>query len=80
MLDELKTGRKTVGLKQTQKAVRDRYVKKVFIARDADERVIRPILEECGNLGIPVETAETMQELGAACGIDVGAAMAAILE
>ncbi|MFW0860994.1 MAG: L7Ae/L30e/S12e/Gadd45 family ribosomal protein [Dethiobacter sp.] len=79
-LDGLKLARRTVtGLKQTQKAVENGKAKHVFIARNADESVTRPVLEICTQKGIPVTMVETMAELGKACCIKVQAAMAAVL-
>jgi len=79
LLDELKAGKKTVGVKETQKAVRDGRVRALFIAEDADEKLVRPLVALCGQAGVPVEKVGTMRELGALCGIDVGAAAAGLL-
>ena len=79
-LERLKQARRTVtGMKQTQKAVENGKVEHVFIARNADERVTRPVLEICAQKGIPVTMVETMAELGKACCMKVQAAMAAVL-
>ncbi|EEG77809.1 L7Ae/L30e/S12e/Gadd45 family ribosomal protein [Dethiobacter alkaliphilus] len=79
-LENLKQARQTVtGTKQTQKAVECGKARHVFIARDADERVTRPIAQACGQKDIPVTVVETMDELGKACNIKVSAATAAIL-
>lgn len=80
MLDELKTNNKIVGLKQTRRGIIEGKVTKVFIAEDADSRITTPLIEECKNNGIEVEYAKTMMELGAVSGIDVGAAVAAIVK
>ncbi|MDA8443084.1 MAG: ribosomal L7Ae/L30e/S12e/Gadd45 family protein [Peptococcaceae bacterium] len=71
---------KTVGLKQTQKALEKGLVKLVFIADDAEQHVTRPLLKLCSERDVPVEQVTTMEELGKACGIEVGAATAAIVE
>lgn len=79
-LEKLKQARHAVtGTKQTQKAVDCGKARHVFIARDADERVTRPILEVCEQKVIPVTLVETMDELGKACNIKVSAATAAIV-
>ncbi|MBS4008577.1 MAG: ribosomal L7Ae/L30e/S12e/Gadd45 family protein [Clostridium sp.] len=79
-LERLKLARRMVtGMKQTQKAVESGKAEQVFVARNADERVIRPVLEICKQKGIPVTMVETMAELGKACSIKVEAAMAAVL-
>ncbi len=72
--------RKTVGAKQTQKALEKGQVKVVYIARDAEDRVTSPLLHICEEKGIEVVFVDSMQELGNACGIKVGAALAAVLE
>lgn len=80
-LDEIKNGAPTVvGVKQTQKAILRNEAVGVVTAADADEHVTGPIRVLCENRGIPGETAPTMQELGKACGIHVGAAVAAVLK
>lgn len=80
MLDELNTKNRVVGLKQTQRAITECKVKKIFIADDADPRVINPILAECEKLNIEIEHIESMADLGNASGIEVSAAVAAILK
>ncbi|MDR0670683.1 MAG: ribosomal L7Ae/L30e/S12e/Gadd45 family protein [Oscillospiraceae bacterium] len=68
-----------MGLKQTRKALIDGAAKSVFVARDAEARVRQPMLALCEETGVPVFWADTMAELGCACGIEVGAAVAAVL-
>ena len=79
MLEELKTGPIVVGLKQLRKALKDDGVRKVYLARNAEPRLVEPIEAQCREKDIPVAWVETMAELGAACGIEVGAAAAAAL-
>ena len=50
------------------------------VADDADVRVVQPLLDACAEARVNVEKVATMQELGKACGIHVGAATAAILK
>ena len=71
---------KTVGYKQTLKKIEQGLAQKVYIAKDAEEKILRPILEMCQNQGIPVVEVETMAELGRASGIQVGSAVSAILK
>lgn len=81
MLDEtLKNSRhKTVGVKQTQRALEKGIVRQVFIAKDAEQHVLRPIIESCSSRGIEMVEIPTMSDLGKACGIEVGAAVAALI-
>jgi large subunit ribosomal protein L7A len=76
----LKNGAKTVvGVKQTQKAIASSKAKMVLIAVDADEHVTAALVKACLQNQVPCEKGVSMQELGKACGIHVGAAAAAIL-
>lgn len=80
MLENLKCSNKTVGLKQSMKALENGTVKQVFIAKDADERVVGKVKELCQKSNLPITDVDTMKQLGKACGIDVGAAVACILK
>jgi large subunit ribosomal protein L7A len=73
------TGKKVVGAKQTEKAIKSGQAKIVYIAEDAEAKVTAPILELCKQNNVEVVFVETMKKLGMLCGIDVGAATACIL-
>ena len=79
MLDELKTQRKVVGVKQLRKSLKSGQVVRAFIAANADPRLTEPLEEECVRLGVELIVVPTMAELGKACGISVGAAAAGLL-
>ncbi len=80
-LEALKqAARRTVGVKQTEKAVARQAAELVFIGSDADERVTGKLKELCQTNGVPVVATESMIEVGRACGINVKAAAAAILK
>ena len=79
MLDELKTQRKVVGIKQLRKSLKEGQVACAFVARNADPRLTDPLTEECSRLGVELIEVPTMAELGKACGISVGAAAAGLL-
>ncbi|AQS57957.1 ribosomal L7Ae/L30e/S12e/Gadd45 family protein [Desulforamulus ferrireducens] len=80
-LEPLKTARKkTIGAKQTAKAVERQQAKQVFWAADAEARVVDPILRNCSSKNIPTIKVDSMKELGRACNIEVGCAIAAIIE
>lgn len=72
-------GKKAVGVKQTSKAIKGGKALKVYIARDAEEKVTKPIIDLCGQNNIEIIYVNTMKELGHMCGIDVGAATAALI-
>ena len=73
-------GRKiVVGSKQLRKALQAGRAECVFLAENADPAITDPIAEMCGKLHIQITWVRTMAELGRACGIEVGAAAAAVL-
>lgn len=79
MLNALHTGKKVMGVKQTRRAVRDGVAVRVFLARDADPALTDPVKTQCLAVGIPLCEQFTMRELGRAAGIQVGAAVAALV-
>ena len=80
MLDELKSARKVVGIKQLRKSLKGGQIVSAYLAEDADPRLTDPIRTECAALGVELVTVATMAELGRACGISVGAAAAGLLQ
>ena len=80
MLENLKSSKKSVGIKQTLKSVLSGNAIHVFIAEDADEKVVNELKEVCKKSSIQIEYVENMKVLGKACGIDVGAAVACLLK
>ena len=78
MLSELETMHKVVGAKQTKRALNAGHAAKVFLAEDADPRVTQPMEQLAEQNGVPVEWIAAMKQLGAACGIAVGSAVAAV--
>lgn len=79
MLDKLENGIHVVGAKQTKRAIADGTAQLIFLAADADPSVTQPVEALCKEKDISVETVSTMKELGQACGIAVGASVAALL-
>lgn len=82
MLDDSlkKAQNMVIGLKQTRRALEKDLVCSVYVAKDADNRLLKPIMEMCQNKHIQLKEVPSMTELGKACGIKVGAAVVAILE
>jgi large subunit ribosomal protein L7Ae len=75
------TGKVRKGTNETTKAVERKHAKLVIIAEDVEPPEIvahLPLL--CDEKGIPYVYVPSKRELGAAAGIDVSAAAAAILE
>ena len=79
-LADLSKSKTVVGAKQLRKALQNGSAKAVFIAKNADPFLTEPITALCQQYQIPINWIDTMLALGAACGIDVGAAAAAIVE
>ena len=79
MLSELRTAHKVIGVKQSKKAIRDGKAEEVFVALDAEKRVVGPVYELCSETDTKLTEITTMTELGDAVGIDVGAAVVTVL-
>ncbi|NLY44485.1 MAG: 50S ribosomal protein L7ae-like protein [Tissierella sp.] len=79
MTENLKHSNKIVGAKQVKRALKESRVDKVYIAQDAEVRVISDIVQQCEEMHIPIVNVESMSKLGNACGIDINAAVAALL-
>ncbi len=69
----------SIGMKQTTRMVELGLAAEVFVAQDADPRITQKIINLCKNMGIKVTYVDSMKQLGKACGIEVGAAMAAVV-
>jgi len=81
MIQELAcTHNRVIGTKQTQRSVERGIAQAVFLAVDADERIINNLKTICNLNEVPVFMVYTMLELGKVCGIEVGAAAAAVLK
>jgi large subunit ribosomal protein L7A len=71
---------KVIGIKQCVKAAVKGVARAIYVADDADSRLVLPLQQICLEQNISVIGGYTMEELGSACGIDVGAAAIAILK
>ncbi len=80
MLQDLKTAKRVTGAKQVTRALKNRTARQVFLAENADPRVTEPVSALCAEYGVAVEIVPTMEALGAACGIAVGSAVAAVVD
>ncbi len=72
--------RRVVGLKQTRRAIKEQQAIAVFLASDAHEPLQQTVKALCEQAGLVPQCAGNMRELGRKCGIEVGAATAAILK
>ncbi len=76
---DFKGERLFIGIKQSTEALLNNQVKKAFIAQDTVPPIREPFEDLCREKQIPVTYFDTKQQLGRACGIDVGAACAVVL-
>lgn len=72
--------KRTVGSKETLKAIEKGRAKVVYVAQSADRHVIDPIIQACAARGVPIIEVDSMLALGKACRIEVGCAAAALVE
>jgi large subunit ribosomal protein L7A len=68
-----------VGTKQTARAIKNNNISEVIIAMDADPRLTSKIASLAKETNIPVVYVDSMKKLGKTCGINVGAAVVAII-
>ena len=79
-LAELAAGNFVVGVKQLRKALNSGRARQVFFAENADPALIAPLEELCKQNHVSYVWVRSMQDLGRACGIEVGAAAAAAID
>ncbi|SHK81447.1 large subunit ribosomal protein L7A [Clostridium cavendishii DSM 21758] len=79
MIDRL-LGKKVIGIKQAIKAINNGEGIVLYIAQDADIKVLTKLVELAKAKEVEIKTVKTMKELGKMCGIEVGSAAALILE
>ena len=80
MLEELTGKSRVVGVKQSRRAIAQGQAAKAFLACDADPALLAALVKSCEEAAVPVEGSHTMAQLGAACRIGVGAAVAILLK
>jgi large subunit ribosomal protein L7A len=74
------SGKKVVGIKQTIKSIKSGEGRIVYIAKDADVKLVNSVEKLAMENSVEISYVDTMKELGKLCGIDVGAATALILD
>lgn len=79
-LPDLSVKKTVVGAKQLRKALENGRAKAVYLAKNADPAITGPIEALCERQNIRPNWVRSMQELGRACGIEVGAAAAAVVD
>lgn len=78
-LHELREGNKVIGSKQVKKAITKGLAKKVYLADDAEPHIIGPLQQLCSQHQVEIIAVNKMEQLGNACGIEVGSAAVALL-
>ena len=79
ILPDLSKMKVVVGSKQLRKALESGRARYVFLAENADPAITEPIEAMCSQKNIQITWVSRMEDLGRACGIEVGAAAAAVL-
>ncbi len=69
-----------VGAKQLRKALNKGCARRVYLARNADPALTEPLATLCQQNGVAFCWVRSMKELGQACGIEVGAATATVVD
>ena len=78
-LAELSRQKIVVGAKQLRKALKAGTALQVYLAENADPVITDPLAEMCRESNVEISWVRSMAELGKVCGIDVGAAAAAVI-
>ncbi|MBE7048918.1 MAG: 50S ribosomal protein L7ae-like protein [Ruminococcaceae bacterium] len=76
---DLKSQHIFIGVRQCSEAVAAGKAASAYVAQDTDISIKEPFEALCREMSVPVHYYDTKQQLGRACGIDVGAACAVVL-
>lgn len=76
----LSGSRVVVGAKQLRKALGKGVARRVYLAENADPAITEPLAALCEENSVEYAWVRSMAELGNACGIEVGAATAAVVD
>jgi large subunit ribosomal protein L7A len=79
MVDRL-LGKKVIGIKQSTKSLKNGDGCTLYVAKDAEGELVKPLISLAESLYVEVKFINSMKELGKLCGIDVGAAVTLILK
>jgi len=80
MCSENSGQRLLVGLKQATKAVKAGNVIKAYVANGVDPKMRNAFVKLCKLSGVSLEVVRNADELGAMCGIEVGASVAVVTQ
>lgn len=73
-------GKMVCGTRQSEKALLSGTAARLYVARDADPKVVQKVLDLAREKGVEIVFVDTMAELGKACKLRVGAAAACLLK
>ncbi|GAB6168962.1 50S ribosomal protein L7ae-like protein [Clostridium carnis] len=79
MIDRL-VGKKVIGIKQSYRSLINDEGVVLYVAKDAENSLVKPVVELAIEKKIKVITIDTMKELGKLCGISVKCAATLMLE
>ncbi len=76
----LEPGKMVCGTRQSERALLSGTALRLYVAKDADPKVVRRLLDLAKEKGVEVVFVDTMAELGKACKLRVGSAAACLLK
>ena len=79
-LPDLRDQKVVGGAKQLRKAMNSGRAQQVFLAENADPAITDLLADLCRQQQVDCSWVATMADLGRACGIEVGAAAAAVID
>ena len=79
IMAEKRRNKVVVGAKQIRKGLNAGRISRVYLAKNADPAVTEPLVGLCQHNRVAFIWVKSMADLGQACGIEVGAAAAAIV-
>lgn len=80
MTERLNTDSIVVGAKQVKRALIAQNARLVYVAEDAETKVVEDLIKLCKDGQIEIIYVDSMKNLGKACKIDINAATAALLK
>lgn len=75
----LQAKRFIIGTKQSAKSLKNGTVSELLVAEDADPRLTSNIAALASEAGVSITYVDSMKRLGETCGIQVGAAVVALI-
>ncbi|WP_181362796.1 ribosomal L7Ae/L30e/S12e/Gadd45 family protein [Sulfoacidibacillus thermotolerans] len=70
---------RVVGLSSTLRALQKGHLIEVYLAKDAEHRVLQPLQKQCEERGISIVWVDSQLALGRACGLRIGTSAVGIL-